>query len=329
MAKNYRPTGQERFNFITGLIGYLIKNQYAPIDEVAKHFDVSPEYVREAIKTIWLTESVKNGEANTHYDYDFELLEDSGEIFLTSQNGFEEVPRLSGKQASAIAAGLNYLSTIPGFANQNEIAELIEILSRGSATGSVQIYDYKPGSVDADAAVIRKAILNGNRIRCEYVNQRGEKSVREIDPIRLDPRGEVWYLRGYCLIHNELRNFRLDHMRSAEELKTPICQEAKSIGEIVDAEYTVAETDIEVLVEVEPEAYSLVSDFGAEIQEQDAKTGKVRALLKVGYLPNLGRVINHYGGAAKVISPESARRVVRNYALRALGKATDDQLSED
>lgn len=329
MAKNYRPTGQERFNFITGLIGYLIHNEYARIEDVAKHFDVSTDYVRDAITTIWLTESVKNGDPVTHYDYDFELLEDSGEIFLTSQDGFEDVPRLSGRQAAAIAAGLTYLSTIPDFANQEEIAELLEILSRGSATGAVQIYDYKPGSVDADAAIIRKAILNGNRISCEYVNQRGEKSIREIDPIRLDPRGDLWYLRGYCLIHKELRNFRLDHMRSATELQTPICEEAKSIIEIVDEEYTIAETDIEVLVEVEPEAYSLVSDFGAEIQEQDPKTGKVRALLKVGYLPNLGRVISHYGGAAKVLSPESARKVVRNYALRALGKATDDQLSED
>jgi predicted DNA-binding transcriptional regulator YafY len=118
-------------------------------------------------------------------------------------------------------------------------------------------------------------------------------------------------------------------MRAAEVLDVPISAEARQIGEIVDEEYTASETDIEVTVEVEPEAYSLISDFGAEVEDNDTKTGRVRAVIKVGYLPSLGRVINHYGGAARVLAPEAARKVVRNYALTALGRKLDEQLSED
>ena len=328
MSKNFRPTGQERFNFIASLIAYVIHNDYSTVTEVANHFEVSEDYVRDAISTMVNTASLRPDMEQTYYMYDEDELED-GVIHLIQKDGFDEVPKLSGRQASALSAGLTYLSTLPDFTNQDEIAELLDLLGQGSAVDAVQIFDYKPGTIDADAAVIRRAILSGHRITCEYVNQRGEKSTREIDPIRLDPRGELWFLKGYCHKNKALRNFRLDHMRAAEVLQVPICDEAKAIGEIVDEEYTSSETDIEVTVEVEPEAYSLISDFAAEIQNNDSKTGKVRAIMKVGYLPTLGRVINHYGGAARVLAPESARRVVRNYALTALGRPIDDQLTED
>lgn len=328
MAKNFRPSGQERFNFIAALIAYLIHNDYSTITEVAQHFEVSEEYVRDALTTMVNTASDRPGMEETYYMYDEDELED-GVIHLIQTDGFEDVPKLSGRQASALAAGLKYLSTFPEFTNQDEINELLEILGKGSAVDSIPLFEYKPGTVAADAAVIRRAMIRGHRIRCEYVNQRGEKSTREIDPIRLDPRGELWYLKGYCLKNNELRNFRLDHMREATELEEPISDEAKSISEIVDEEYTSSETDIDVEIEVDPEAYSLIADFAAEVQSSDSKTGKTRAVIKVGYLPTLGRVINRYGGAARVIAPDSARRVVRNYALTALGRPIDDKVAED
>lgn len=328
MSRNFRPTGQERFNFVAALIAYLIHNDYSTVREVANHFEVSEDYVREALTTMVNTATLNPDMEQTYYMYDEDELED-GVIHLIQADGFEEVPKLSGRQASAIAAGLSYLSTLPDFTNQEEISELLEIIGQGSAVDAVQIFDYKPGTIDADAAVIRRAILRGHRITCEYVNQRGEKSTREIDPIRLDPRGELWFLKGFCLKNQELRNFRLDHMRSATELEIPISGQARSIGAIVDEEYTIADTDINVIVEVEPEAYSLVTDFGGEVQSSDQKTGRVRASIKVGYLPTLGKVISHYGGAARVIEPESARRVVRNYALMALGRPSDDVVSED
>ena len=331
MAKNFRPTGQDRFNFLTGLIAYLAHNKNSHISKVAKHFEVSEDYIREAISTINVTATQfsQYEEEQYYYFIDIDVLEETGIVEIVLQSGFEDVPRLSGRQASAIAAGLTYLATLPDFSNQKEISELLELLNQGTAVNSVRVIDYKPGTVDSSAALIRQAMLNGHRISCTYMNQRGEKSEREIDPLRLDPRGELWYLRGYCLKNGELRNFRLDHMSNVTELSVAICAEAKSIGDIVDEEYTASETDIKVTVEVDPEAYSLIGDFAADSVEIDSKTGRARAVIKVGYLPSLGRVINHYGGAARVIEPQSAREVVRNYALAALGKPTEDQLGED
>lgn len=328
MAKSSKPTGRERYNFLMPLIGFIMNNEPVEISATAKHFGVSEEYVREAISTLTVTATQRaSGYEETYYNFVPESLE-NGIIEFFQRDGIDSAPRLSGRQASALAAGLTILSTLPEFSTQNEIRELLDIIAKGNTQNGPQAIEFRPGTVDADAAIIRHAMLNNHRIRCEYRNLQGEQSTREIDPIRLDPRGEIWFLRGYCHKNKELRNFRLDHMRSAEELQIEICEEAKNIQEIDDADYIANDTDIEVTVEVAPEAYSLLGDFGAEILKRDDKNQKVTALIKVGYLPYLGKVIAHYGGAARVLEPESARRVVREYALTALGKPID-QLPKD
>lgn len=329
MAKSSKPTGKERYNFLLPLIGYIMQNEPVEIAQVAKHFEVSEEFVREAISTLTVTATQReSGHEETYYNFYPDQL-DAGTIALFQRDGIDSAPRLSGRQASALAAGLTILSTFPEFSSQSEIRELLDLIARGSTVTGPQAIDFRPGSVDADAAIIRRAMLNNHRISCEYRNLQGEQSTREIDPIRLDPRGSIWFLRGYCHKNKELRSFRLDHMRSARELEVEICEEAKSIQEIDDADYIANDTDIEVTVEVDPEAYSLIGDFGAQIVKRDEKSSKTTALIKIGYLPYLGKVIAHYGGAARVLAPESARRVVREYALTALGKPIDNLPKDD
>jgi proteasome accessory factor C len=317
MSKAGRPNASERYNFLMPLIGFLMRNDGVKIAAVAAHFEVSEQYVRDAITTLNSTASQKS--ASFEETYYYIEVEDDGTIFLSQADVIEDAPRLSARQASAIAAGLGILSALPEFSSEGEIAELLEILARGTTESAPAAIHFRPGTVDADAAEIRRAMLNNHRIRCEYRNIRGEQSVRDIDPIRLDPHGDIWYLRGYCLTNKQLRNFRLDHMRAAEELDIEICDEAKAIQEIDDEAYIASESDVEVTVELDPEAQAMLGDFAATIVKTDSKNNTVTALIKIGYLPYLGRVIAQYGGAARVIAPENAKLVVRNYALTALG----------
>lgn len=312
-------SGEDRFNFLTSLIGYLIHKGDVTVDEAARHFEISTTELRDAITTLVVTATQRaNGFEDTYYNVDPDALENEGIITLTQRDGVEDAPRLSTRQASAIAAGLSYLSTLPEFAAETEITELLEIITKGTNVEAPRIVEYRPGTVANDASIIRRAMLNQHRIRCEYLNRKQELTTREIDPIRLDPHGDVWYLRGYCLTNNELRNFRLDHMRSTQELDIKISDEAMSVQEIEDAEYVANESDTDVLIEVEPEAYSLISEFAAEVLENT--TRGLRASIKVGYLPHLGRLIASYGGKARVIAPPEARAVVSRYALAALGR---------
>jgi proteasome accessory factor C len=317
MPKAGRPNASERYNFLMPLIGFLMRNYGVKISAVAAHFEVTEEYVREAITTLNSTASQKSPSFEEAYYY-IEI-EDNGKIYLSQADVIDDAPRLSARQASAIAAGLGILSALPEFSSEGEIAELLEILANGTTESAPAAIHFRPGTVDADAAEIRRAMLNNHRIECEYRNIRGEQSVRQIDPIRLDPHGDIWYLRGYCITNKQLRNFRLDHMRAAKELEVDICEEARAIQEIDDEAYIASESDVEVTVEVDPEAQAMLGDFAATILKTDSKNNTVTALIKIGYLPYLGRVIAQYGGAARVLGPDNARQVVRNYALTALG----------
>jgi hypothetical protein len=49
----------------------------------------------------------------------------------------------------------------------------------------------------------------------------------------------------------------------------------------------------------------------------------------VGHLPNLGKLVSRYGGAAKVIAPAEAREIVKNYALAALGENIVNQIENE
>jgi|DEB19_MinimDraft_2_1074335.scaffolds.fasta_scaffold01182_5 proteasome accessory factor C len=316
---------EDRFNFLLSLIGYLARRGVVTIEEAATHFDVEPEYVRRAVMSVNDAGLQQNDYAHYHFLIDVDLA-DEGLLSLIENDIVDDVPRLSTRQSAAMAAGLGYLATMAAFSEDKELAELQSLLSQGTGRGAVSTIEVRPGTADANAEVIRKALVAGKRISCEYVNTKDERSVREIDPLRIDPRSDGSYLRGYCLINKELRNFKLDRMRAVEVLDRNIGIEAKAVGDIEDSLYVSEATDTEVTVDLAPEAYGLISEFQAVLEPKDAGRGIIRAVINVGHLPNIGRLISRYGGAAVVVDPPEARRLVKQYALRALGERTSETL---
>jgi proteasome accessory factor C len=167
------------------------------------------------------------------------------------------------------------------------------------------------------------AIYNQKRIRCSYQNQKGEKSTREMDPLRIDPRDSSWQLRAWCHNNEEPRNFRIDSMSNVEVLDTDWIPQSHKVEIDEELEYRAKETDVEVVIEADPEGLALISDFAGKVNKIDKKTGVTTATLQIGFLPYFGRAVARFGGAVRVISPAQAREVVREYALRALGQAGD------
>ncbi len=313
--------GEDRYNFLLALVGYLGHRGEVSLAEVSEHFNLDEGYVVKALTSLNEATATVGGFEEWPFYVDLDLL-DEGVISLTTAEVIDDVPRLSTRQAAAISSGLSYLATIPEFAGSTEIPALIRMIAAGSSRGGGEIISIAPGSVEAGAETIRSAILENRIISCEYINRKGEKSVREIEPLRLDVQAGVWYLRGYCPINKGVRNFLIEHMRSIEILPRTISPEASEVGEIEDATYSAEVTDTTVTIEVAPEAYRLISDFQTVTEPKDLGSGTIRAEIKVGHLPNIGRLIAKYGGAARVISPPEAREFVKAYALQALGEAS-------
>ncbi len=320
MADEIKLNDADRFNLMLALTGLLVDGEEYTVEELVEHFKVSKKEIVKAVKMISYTDLMKsNQDGSYEVDYD-DLREGFVSIRYTFSKAIDEVPRLSSRQASALAAGLVYLSSLPGLVDNAEIEELQKILASDDSVEKKKTVLIETGNRDSDLVAIREAMASGVSITCDYLNLRGETTLnRELEPLRIDSQGEVIYLRAWCPVNKDVRSFRLDRMRNARPTDSPISQAALD-AELVDEIYTSSETDTEVTLEVDPEAYSLIYDFKPVEEPESVNKTVKRFKIHVGDVRNLGRVIARFGGAARVISPEIARQSVRDFALNALGE---------
>jgi proteasome accessory factor C len=320
MADEIKLNDADRFNLMLALTGLLVDGEEYTVEELVEHFKVSKKEIVKAVKMISYTDLMKsNQDGSYEVDYD-DLREGFVSIRYTFSKAIDEVPRLSSRQASALAAGLVYLSSLPGLVDNAEIEELQRILASDDSVEKKKTVLIETGTRDSDLVAIREAMASGVSITCDYLNLRGETTLsRALEPLRIDSQGEVIYLRAWCPVNNDVRSFRLDRMRNAKPTDTPISQAALN-AELVDEIYTSSETDTVVTLEVDPEAYSLIYDFKPVEEPESVNKTVKRFKIHVGDVRNLGRVIARFGGAARVISPEIARQSVRDFALNALGE---------
>ena len=82
--------------------------------------------------------------------------------------------------------------------------------------------------------------------------------------------------------------------------------------------YSVSESDTDVVFDVDPAGFGLLADYKPEFPIEGSKT--LRVSIPIGDISTLGRVVARYSGSVRVVSPPEARKVVFEYANRALGK---------
>lgn len=325
MSDQLRLDDSDRYNLMLALTGLLVQGDEYEVQELAQRFEVSNEEIVKAVKNIGFMD-MAHFENPDRYVVDYDALEEGYvRISYNIDNVVEDVPRLSSRQASALAAGLVYLSSLPGLAENEEILELQAILATGDSRGNTPEIIVQPGSKDADLLTIRQAIKLSRAISCDYLNLKGEMRIgRMIEPLRIDLRGELIYLKGWCPENNDVRSFRVDRMRNASITDSVISKQALS-AELDDQVYHSSETDTLVTIEVNPEAYSLMVDFRPVEEPESVSQYVKRFKILVGDVRNLGRIVSRFGGAARVVAPDSAKVAVREFALKAIGELKPTQ----
>jgi proteasome accessory factor C len=315
--------GVAKLNLAYAVLAYVVANQrVASVEEIAQHFECSE---REIIAII---QGLNSADTTAAQDYtgakvyfDIDELEQDGMVVLNDYSNELTVPRLTTQQTAAISAGLQMLKQLSGFEHNDDIDGLLNALHSGSGGMSPDTIAIEPTKADSDLETLREAILDGVAITCDYINGKGERSTgRVIEPLRLESRDNFWYLKGFCHSHNEVRNFRLDAMDKVFVTAQTIPEDHKSLpldGPI----YQPGANAIDVIIDVEPEGYQVLSDYAASYSAKT--TGTIRASIKVTSLLTIPPMVASYGGAVRVIEPAEARVLVRDYALKALGRGTE------
>jgi proteasome accessory factor C len=323
MPKSKSLSGADRYNFMLALTGYLITHRQQKISELANHFDVTEKEISSAVVTISLS-GVGRYRPDELFFLDYDLLEE-GIVDLSFAPTLESVPRLSTRQAAAIASGLAFMAEVVSIEDRAEISELLEVLGSGVLKSSELPFSVQPAKPDPELASVRNAIALRKVIRAEYINNSGEISKREIEPLILESRDSIWYLRGFCRTNKEIRVFRVDRMREIELLDETVLDNAGSSLGSTEI-YSVGDNDTEVLFEVQPEAFSLIADYKPDYEISGNKP--IQLKIPIGQLSNLGRIVARYSGSVEVLAPEEARIAIRDFAASALGKKRPEVVAE-
>lgn len=314
------PQARDKLAFLLSLVPYLLDRSHATVAEAAKHFGVPENQVRQAVRLIAVSGVPGESSQYQHndlFDIDWTAFEDNDEIIITHLVAIDDSPRFSAREAAALIAGLQYLSTVPEQADRDVVGSLMTKLTRGASQPPIEVA-VESGATDGTLALIRQAVSDERQLEFSYLNSRGEREDRRVDPLRIESLDENWYVRAWCHLRTGIRTFRLDRMSRVRVTDVPITHRAADIT-LPETLFEASENDVSVTVDLAKDAESLVEEYVVSSQAGD-QPGRTRAVLRMAHLASLGRLIVGLPGHARVIDPPEARDAVANWASRALSR---------
>ncbi|MEK6310018.1 MULTISPECIES: WYL domain-containing protein [Curtobacterium] len=314
---------QDKLAFLLALVPYLIDRERVSVAEAARHFGVPESRIRRAVELIAVsgvpgeTMQYQHGDL---FDIAWDDFEQNDMIVLTNLVAIDDAPRLSAREASALIAGLQYLSALPEAADRDAIRALMAKLSRG-AGGAASNVAVGQDLHDATLATIRRAMADGRGLAFDYAGPRSRGGTRSVDPLRVESIDTDWYLRAWDLDRQALRTFRLDRMSAVRVEERPATTSAADVV-IPDTLFQQAREDVIVTVELDSSSLPLVADFLADTADAPDDDGRVRIRLAASNgFDGVVRLVAGLPGRAVVLDPPAARAAIRDFAAAALAEA--------
>jgi proteasome accessory factor C len=317
MARPRQPglPAADKLTFLLSLVPYLIERDRVSVGEVAAHFGVPPEQIRDAVRLIAV--SGVPGETKAYqyedlFDIAWDDFEENDQIVITNHVAIDESPRFSAREAAALIAGLQYLSALPENADRAAVASLMSKLSRGASAEPSQVA-VEASETDSTLELIRESVAAGVQLEFDYLSSRGESERRRVDPLLVESVDADWYLRGWCHLREAVRTFRLDRISNPEVTDEPI---RHGLGDVTLPEtlFEGSADDLVVTIDVAPAAEALLADYIPDGAQRTELDGRVRTVVRVSHYHGLKRLIASIPGAATVVEPAEARAVVAAWA---------------
>jgi len=314
----------DKLAFLLSLVPWLMDHERVSVAEAAAHFGVSVAEIRRAVELIAVsgipgeTTQYQHGDL---FDIAWDDFEQNDVIVLTNLVAIDDSPRFSAREAAALIAGLQYLSSLPENADRAAIATLMSKLSRGASS--------EPSQVAVDQAetsevlrLVGRAVETGVQLEFDYRGTRGVAERRRVDPLRVESIDADWYLRAWDHLREAPRTFRLDRIAAPALTSTPIAHRAVDVA-LPETLFEGSPDDLDVVLDLDGAAAPLLADYGPD-EPEALDDGRVRLRLRVNRLGTLCRVVAGLPGRPEVVSPESARTAVADWVREAIARYADD-----
>jgi proteasome accessory factor C len=311
-----RPGAQENLVLFLSLIPYVMDRGEVSVEEAAKAFGRHPSDIHKAVELIACSGIPGDTSAYLHadlFDIDWDRFLDEGIIRFENTIVIDSKPAFSAREMSALIAGLQYLSQHPAWAGRPDVARL---LAKLGASGSTLLVKSQPSPTTLDT--LRHAISEGRQVLMDYVNKRGERESRSVDPLAVESRDDVWFFRGWCHLREALRTFRVDRIATLTLTDTAATNHDDALDPDQWSVFEPSDHDLVVEVEFSHDALPLIAEYLDRSTPPTKHGATYRATVPFAHLPSLTRFVGRYPGLVTAIGPQSARAAVASFADDAL-----------
>lgn len=280
-------------NRLFEIIYILLNKRLVTAKELAEHFEVSTRTIYRDVETlsgagipIYMSKGKGGGIA---------LLPE----FVLNKTVITE------QEKEDILSSLSALGAV-SFQDQKATLEKMSRLLGTSDTNWIEVHFglWSDGEKEGDFfQIIKQAILQKQVVQFTYINAKGERLVREVEPLKLIFKGTAWYVYGYCRRRENVRFFKLKRIRNLEVMQEYF---VRTIPEKILLSYNEQEIKkaelVRVKLKIEKEAsYRALDDFeNCQMQEDGS------VLVEMD-LPNGKWLISHilsYGKACTILEPK-------------------------
>ncbi|MEC1156459.1 helix-turn-helix transcriptional regulator [Cytobacillus horneckiae] len=166
---------------------------------------------------------------------------------------------------------------------------------------------------------LRTAISERNIVRFDYINAKNERSIREMEPLRLHFKYRNWYIYGLCRTRREYREFRLSRL-----LNLFVTQDTFQPHQEVPLEEVALswkDQTEDVVIRVRTEALAEAMDQFHLVEKQFHADGSMTMRIPV-YKPLEARwlwsILLSFGSGAEVLEPLPLRVIIKDQLQNAL-----------
>ncbi len=333
MPKQKGDSARDRVNLYLSLVPWVLKHGSVSIDDAAERFGVPRDKIIKAMVTI----ACDGGANEARFDFETELFsidwealqfdwdlfeadgkyEAHGELVLTVAETLTVPTPFSAQQRAMFLAGLELLKVIPHYRRLPELASLIVKL-RGDGSSEVTNVFSVALSDDPLANQIEDAIDADRRVRFAYTNNKGERSVREVDPYRQDVDRGSRYLKGYCYERTEIRTFNLDSIDDFEILDVAIEPREFDALALVGPLFVERDDDLQVTVTLDSEALPLIAAYRRPGDRPVTRGDLTTITLPFTFAETAVRMVSVLAGVATVTEPSDVQKHIVDHASVAL-----------
>jgi len=305
-------TAAQRLSRVLALIPWLAAHDGVTIAEAAQHFGISDKQLED---DLWLAImcGIPGYMPDQLIDIDFW---DDGRIRVIEPLTLTRPMRLSSEEAITLLISLRLMAQVPGIAHRDAIFSVMAKIEQSMDSQRAR------SSLASDALIdtqVDEAVLSvldeagGAPVVITYASGTDDAvSERVIEIERTLSVDGLIYLDAYCHSAQARRTFRLDRVLTAQ-IADQDPWNVREFATDAPAGPWSSVPELDVVLEITPEARWLVDVYGAEVLAHDPY--RIRL---VAHSPAwVVRLVMSLGGAATVVEPASLRLAVLETARAA------------